>query len=168
MRARIVNVVAVADLGCRLDLHAAAAALRGSLGWRGGAMVLRVRLGRALLQIHGSGKVTVIAPRERAAAKAASRLVRELRRFGFIMPNGTPELRVTNVVAVADLGRRLDLAELAGRLEGFYEPEIHPALFVRSGLWHYMVFGSGMVNVLGMRSESELGEALAELSALLG
>jgi TATA-box binding protein (TBP) (component of TFIID and TFIIIB) len=67
------------------------------------------------------------------------------------------------VVASIELGCPVDIESLAERLERcIYEPEIFPGLIL-SDRWTYLVFANGKVNVLGMKSESELDQAVSHL-----
>jgi transcription initiation factor TFIID TATA-box-binding protein len=172
IRARIVNVVASFSFPHRIDVHQLAEALGAelvSMSRRGFLVAARVRMGNAYLLVYHTGRVVCAgATSEREVRVAARKLVEVLRSKGFLVQENGLDVKVLNVVASIELGYSVDVESLAERLERcIYEPEIFPALII-SGRWTYLVFANGKVNVLGMKSESELDQAVSHLMELIG
>jgi transcription initiation factor TFIID TATA-box-binding protein len=171
IRARIVNVVASFSFPHRIDVHQLAEALGVELvklSSRGALIAARVRMGNAYLLVYHTGRVVCAgATSEREVRAAARKLVKLLRSKGFLVEENGLDVKVLNVVASVELGYPVDIEALAERLERcIYEPEIFPGLIL-SDRWTYLVFANGKVNVLGMRSESELGQAVSHLIELI-
>ncbi len=172
IKARIVNVVASFYFPHRVDVHQLAEALGAELvklSSRGALIAARVRMGNAYLLVYHTGRaVCVGATSEREVRTAAKKLVKLLRSRGFLVEENGLDVKVLNVVASIELGRPVDIEALAERLERcIYEPEVFPGLIL-SDRWTYLVFANGKVNVLGMKSESELGQAVSRLIELIG
>jgi transcription initiation factor TFIID TATA-box-binding protein len=172
IRARIVNVVASFSFPHRIDIHQLAEALGAelvSMSRRGFLVAARVRMGNAYLLVYHTGRVVCAgATSEREVRAAARKLVEELRSKGFLVVENGLDVKVLNVVASIELGYPVDIESLAERLERcIYEPEIFPGLIL-SDRWTYLVFANGKVNVLGMKSESELGQAVSHIMEVIG
>jgi transcription initiation factor TFIID TATA-box-binding protein len=171
IRARIVNVVASFSFPHRIDVLQVAEALGVELvklSSRGALIAARVRMENAYLLVYHTGRVVCAgATSEREVRAAARKLVKLLRSKGFLVEENGLDVKVLNVVASVELGYPVDIEALAERLERcIYEPEIFPGLIL-SDRWTYLVFANGKVNVLGMRSESELGQAVSHLIELI-
>ena len=171
IRARIVNVVASFSFPYRIDVHQLAEALGAELvklSSRGALIAARVKMGNAYLLVYHTGRVVCVgATSEREARAAARKLIKLLKSKGFLVEENGLEIKVLNVVASIELGRLVDIESLAERLERcIYEPEIFPGLIL-SDRWTYLVFANGKANVLGMKSESELGQAVSHLMNMI-
>jgi transcription initiation factor TFIID TATA-box-binding protein len=171
IRARIVNVVASFYFPHRIDVHQLAEALGAELvklSSRGALIAARVRVGNAVLLVYHTGRVVCVgATSEREVRDAARKLIKLLKSKGFLVEENGLEVKVLNVVASIELGHPVDIESLAERLERcIYEPEIFPGLIL-SGRWTYLVFANGKANVLGMKSESELDQAVSHLIELI-
>jgi len=171
IRARIVNVVASFSFPHRIDVHQLAEALGAELvklSSRGALIAARVRMGNAYLLVYHTGRVVCAGARsEREVRTAARKLVEALRSKGFLVQENGLDVKVLNVVASIELGCPVDIESLAERLERcIYEPEIFPGLIL-SDRWTYLIFANGKVNVLGMKSESELGQAVSHLMDII-
>ena len=172
IRARIVNVVASFSFPHRIDVHQLAEALGAelvSMSRRGYLVAARVRMGNAYLLVYHTGRVVCVgATSEREVRTAARKLVEALRSRGFLVMDNGLDVKVLNVVASLELGCPVDIEALAERLERcIYEPEVFPGLIL-SDRWTYLVFANGKVNVLGMKSESELDQAVSHLMEIIG
>lgn len=172
IRARIVNVVASFYFPHRIDVHQVAEALGVELvklSSRGALIAARVRMGNAYLLVYHTGRVVCVgATSEREVRAAARKLVEALKSKGFLVQENGLDVKVLNVVASVELGYPVDIESLAERLERcIYEPEIFPGLIL-SDRWTYLVFANGKVNVVGMKSESELVQAVSHLMELIG
>jgi transcription initiation factor TFIID TATA-box-binding protein len=171
IRARIVNVVASFSFPHRIDVHQLAEALGVELvklSSRGALIAARVRVENAYLLVYHTGRVMCVgATSEREVRAAARKLIKLLKSKGFLVEENGLEVKVLNVVASIELGRPVDIESLAERLERcIYEPEMFPGLIL-SDRWTYLVFANGRANVLGMKSESELDQAVSHLIELI-
>jgi transcription initiation factor TFIID TATA-box-binding protein len=171
IRARIVNVVASFSFSHRIDVHQLAEALGAelvSMSRRGYLVAARVRMGNAYLLVYHTGRVVCVgATSEREVRAAARKLIKLLKSKGFLVEENGLDVKVLNVVASIELGCPVDIESLAEKLERcIYEPDIFPGLIL-SDRWTYLVFANGKVNVLGMKSESELGQAVSHLVELI-
>jgi transcription initiation factor TFIID TATA-box-binding protein len=171
IRARIVNVAASFSFPHRIDVHQLAEALGVELVKlfsRGALIAARVRMGNAYLLVYHTGRVVCVgATSEREVRAAARKLIELLKSKGFLVEENGLEVKVLNVVASIELGYPVDIESLAERLERcIYEPEIFPGLIL-SDRWTYLVFANGKANVLGMKSESELDQAVSHLIELI-
>jgi transcription initiation factor TFIID TATA-box-binding protein len=171
IRARVVNVVASFSFPHRIDVHQLAEALGAelvSMSRKGFLVAARVRVGSAYLLVYHTGRVVCMgATNEREVRAAARKLIKLLRSKGFLVEENGLDVKVLNVVASIELGCPVDIESLAEKLERcIYEPEIFPGLIL-SDRWTYLVFANGKVNVLGMKSESELGQAVSHLMEII-
>jgi transcription initiation factor TFIID TATA-box-binding protein len=171
IRARIVNVVASFSFSHRIDVHQLAEALGAELvklSSRGALIAARVRVGNAYLLVYHTGRVVCVgATSEREVRAAARKLIKLLKSKGFLVEENGLDVKVLNVVASIELGCPVDIESLAEKLERcIYEPEVFPGLIL-SDRWTYLVFANGKVNVLGMKSESELCQAVSHLVELI-
>jgi transcription initiation factor TFIID TATA-box-binding protein len=135
---------------------------------KGFLVAARVRVGSAYLLIYHTGRVVCMgATNEREVRVAARKLIKLLRSKGFLVEENGLEVKVLNVVASIELGYPVDIESLAEKLERcIYEPEVFPGLIL-SDRWTYLVFANGKVNVLGMKSKSELSQAVSHLVELI-
>jgi len=173
---RVVNVVAVADLGRPLDLLSLERALPGSVLVDGAPsfgekLLYRPRGSGEVLIFHRSGKVLAL------GFRSVERLMEDMkgalaaaRAAGVDISRAV--VTVQNIVAVARLGRvnlyRLhdSLAEAGAKV--YLDPDVFPALVVSAGWFSALVFSSGKVVILGVRSEEEAERALEELARASG
>ncbi len=87
---------------------------------------------RAAFLIFSSGKINCVGAKSIKDAKLAiKQLTRKLRRSG-VKIKSAPKIKVQNIVASVDFGRRFDLDEIATNFENTeYEPEVFPGLVFR-------------------------------------
>jgi transcription initiation factor TFIID TATA-box-binding protein len=83
--------------------------------------------------------------------------------------NSEPSLEIKNIVAVGEVGHKLDLSHLAiglGLENIEYEPEQFPGLVYRtkSPSSVILLFNSGKAVITGIRTESQASEAFDELT----
>lgn len=80
-----------------------------------------------------------------------------------------PPVQIENIVATADLGRNVDLNAVAiglGLEQTEYEPEIFPGLIYQNSNT-VLVFGSGKVVVVGVKTYADVLEAYQDFSGKL-
>jgi len=166
---RVVNIVAVLDLGREVDLDLLHSALSGSYfagPGRGSRKLVYRPGGRVCFVFSRSGKVIA------AGARGLGELVGSVKGLlaalaGAGLDSTRPRLYVTNMVVSARLGR-VDLYRMLeslaeGGARAYLDPDIFPALVVSAGWFSALVFSNGKAVVLGVRSEEEAERALSEL-----
>ena len=169
---RIVNVVAVASLGQRLDLLAIMKAFRNVeyRSKRFPGLVFRLKRPKTATLIFTSGKMVCTgAKSEKTARSAMKKVVRELKKAGFVIL-GRPEIEITNIVASADLGGKIDLEKALEALDNImYEPEQFPGIIYRmtEPKVVMLLFTSGKIVITGGKSGEQIHEAADKILAIL-
>ncbi len=170
---KVVNVVATCDIGQRIQLEPIAE-LDGGLydfdTYRCAYLKDDVMYGK--VNIFGTGKLISIGTRTHEQAEADLRhVVERLHETGLVGPTAV-KAKIRNVVAVSDLGRRLDLNVLAQEDDNVvYDPESFPgAVYVSpSGLkFSALIFASGKVVIIGIKEIDKVSHAVSELGGLFG
>jgi len=172
---RVVNVVASGNLGMRLDLDAIARAFPNAKHAPGTfpGLVFRLEKPKTATLLFENGKLVCTgAKSESEAINAAYRVSQLLKNAGFKVES--PKLKVVNMVATADLGCWIGLADLyekarapASRL--IYEPDQFPAAICRTENPHItlLIFPNGKVVCIGARKTEEAAEAIKKLKKWL-
>lgn len=155
----IQNIVAFIDLRTQLDLEGLEAGMPLSYRReRFPALILKLKDPKISFLIFRNGKVNCTGANQIGLVKrGVDNMVRQLRSLG-VRIDEDPSIKVTNLVATADLGRRLNLDELAMNLDDVeYEPETFPGLVYRpyGSRVSVLVFGNGKLVIAGFREESE-------------
>ena len=168
----IENVVATAALHQNVDLESIARSFPTSKydpnTFPG--LIYHTRKPDVAILIFSSGKMVVAgAKSERMAKRAVSRVVDELKMAGLVIL-GEPDTVIRNVVASADLSRRIDLEDMATKLEiTIYDPEQFPGLIYRQkdtkGV--LLIFANGRLVCSGARSLVDVEKAINQLSKTL-
>ena len=169
---KIQNVVAVATLGQKIDLLAIMKVFR-NVEYRQKkfpGLVFRLKRPKTTTLIFSTGKMVCPgAKSEKEVFSTVKRVVRELRKEGFIIP-GRPKIDVVNVVGTADVGGEIDLETMSDVLENvMYEPEQFPGLVYRltEPKVVLLVFASGKLVITGARREEQVHEAADKIRAIL-
>jgi transcription initiation factor TFIID TATA-box-binding protein len=169
---KIRNVVAVATLGQKIDLLAIMKVFR-NVDYRPKkfpGLVFRLRKPKMTTLIFATGKMVCTgAKSEKEAFGAVRRVVRELRKEGFII-QGRPKIDVVNVVGTADVGGEIDLEAMSDVLENvMYEPEQFPGLIYRmtEPKVVLLVFASGKLVITGAKREEQVHEAVERMRGIL-
>lgn len=84
---------------------------------------------------------------------------------------GPTKIEVRNIAATVDLAKAIDLEVLQDIVPGIvYEPEQFPGAIFRPALHHVtvLIFGSGKLVLAGLKSESEIENAVGEVLEPLG
>lgn len=107
------------------------------------------------VSIFGSGKMISIGTKSESDAFADLNHVAQTLWEAEIIKPTSLDLKVRNIVATLDLGRRIDLERLAGQLRGMiYEPEQFPGAIYRPTSRKDMtalIFASGKIVLPGIR-----------------
>ena len=169
---KIQNVVAVATLGQKMDLLAIMKAFR-NVDYRPKrfpGLVFRLKRPKTATLIFTTGKMVCTgAKSEKEAFSTVRRVVRELRKEGFVIQR-EPEIFIANMVASADVGGKVDLEEAAGILDNvMYEPEQFPGAIYRmkEPKVVILVFASGKLVITGAKREEHVHEAAGKMRSIL-
>ncbi len=133
-------------------------------------LIYHTRKPDVAILIFSSGKMVVAgAKSDRMARRAVSKLVDELKMAGLVILS-EPDTVIRNVVASADLSRRIDLEDMATKLEGtIYDPEQFPGLIYRQkdtkGV--LLIFANGRLVCSGARSLVDVEKAINQLCKTL-
>lgn len=168
------NVVGVADLGLELDLRTLAIDLENTEydPERFPGLLYRTQDPTATVMTFTSGAVTVTGAASAADMRAAfTEYVAVLRDLG-IPVGDTPTVEVTNMVADADLGERLNLSAVAvglGLEQTEYEPEQFPGLVYRldTPAVVILLFNSGKLIVAGATDRESIETAVETVTTRL-
>ncbi len=170
--AKIENVVACAALKHGIDLSAVVKAFPvvDYRPERFPGLVFKLKRPRTTILIFGTGKMVCTGARsERDAVRALRKVVRTLNGGGIII-NGKLEIEITNVVATASLGGKVDLLQLYDFEKGMrgritYEPEQFPGLIYRMSDPKVVIllFSSGKLVCTGARKEEDVHRAVDNL-----
>jgi transcription initiation factor TFIID TATA-box-binding protein len=172
MSVEIQNVVAVATLNQKIDLLAIMKVFRNVKydPERFPGLLFRLNRPKTSTLIFTTGKMVCTGARsEREAFGAVRRVVRELRKEGFIISR-SPEIDVVNIVGTSDVGGEVDLESMADILDDvLYEPEQFPGVIYRmtDPKVVLLVFASGKLVITGARREEQVHEAADKIRAIL-
>lgn len=169
---KIQNVVAVATLGQKMDLLAIMKVFR-NVDYRPKrfpGLVFRLKRPKTATLIFTTGKMVCTGARsEKEAFSVVRRVVRELRKEGFVI-RGEPDIFIANMVATADFGGVVDLEATADILDNvLYEPEMFPGLIYRmeDPKVVLLIFRSGKIVLTGAKREEQVHEAAEKMRAIL-
>ena len=125
---------------------------------------------RASFLIFASGKMNCVGARSMKDAKMAiKKLTRKLRE-AHIKVKTEPKVKVQNIVASVDFGRKFDLERIARRFENAeYEPEVFPGLVFRldDPKAVLLLFVSGKGVCAGAKSIKDVKRAAQKTSEIL-
>jgi len=168
----IENVVASASLDHKIDLLAIIKVFR-NVEYRPKqfpGLVFRLRRPKTATLIFGSGKMVCTgAKSEKMARSAVNKVVRQLKNNGIIILN-RPKIEIQNMVASANLQKRIDLETAADILDNvMYEPEQFPGLIyrMRDPKTVLLLFASGKLVCTGAKSEEMVHESVNKIHELL-
>ena len=168
----IQNVVAVASLGQKMDLIAIMKIFRNVeyRPKRFPGLVFRLKKPKTTTLIFSTGKMVCTgAKSEKIAKSAVKKVVRELKKEGFII-RGRPKIEIVNIVGTADIGGGVDIEVMADILDNImYEPEQFPGLIYRmyDPRVVILIFRSGKMVLTGSKSEDQVHEAVEKIRSIL-
>jgi len=169
---KIQNVVAVASLGQKIDLLAIMKTFL-NVDYRPKkfpGLVFKLKRPKTTTLIFTTGKMVCTgAKSENEAFSAVRKVVRELRKEGFVI-RGKPEIFIVNMVASADARGKVDLEEAADVLDNvMYEPEQFPGLIYRmeDPKVVLLVFASGKLVITGAKREEQVHKAAERIRGIL-
>ena len=133
-------------------------------------LVFRLKRPKTATLIFSSGKMVCTgAKSEKLARSAVNKVVRELKNNGIIVL-GKPKITIQNMVASANLHRKIDLETAADLLDNvMYEPEQFPGLIYRmkDPKTVLLAFTSGKIVCTGGKSEEIVHQSVHQLYDLL-
>jgi transcription initiation factor TFIID TATA-box-binding protein len=166
----IVNVVASTGIGREINLNQATLALEGADydPKRFPGLVYRTKNPKTAALLFRSGKIVCTGAKSiDEAHKGIENVFQSLRNIG-IDVKGTPEIKVQNIVASANLHAALNLNAVAvglGLENIEYEPEQFPGLVYRVSDPKVVVllFGSGKLVITGGRKPEDAANAVDQI-----
>ena len=167
---KIENVVASTAIGQEIDLKKLTIAMEGADydPERFPGLVYRTKDPKTAALIFRSGKIVCTGAKSiDDVSLGLKKLFKKMGEFG-IKVTGTPEIKVQNIVASADLASVLNLNAIAiglGLENIEYEPEQFPGLVYRIDKPKVVVllFGSGKLVVTGGKKPSDAEEAVERI-----
>ncbi len=168
----IQNVVATSALGTKIDLLAIMKIFRNVeyRPKRFPGLVFKLKHPKATTLIFRTGKMVCTGAKSEKMAKSAVRkVVRELRKEGFII-RGIQKIEIVNIVGTADIGGGVDIEVMADILDNvMYEPEQFPGLIYRmyDPRVVILIFRSGKMVLTGSKSEDQVNEAVEKMTSIL-
>jgi transcription initiation factor TFIID TATA-box-binding protein len=134
-------------------------------------LVYRLEEPKVATLIFRSGKIICVGARSPNAAREALRkTVKNIKRIGLRIDEKKIKVKIENIVVAVELGKELNLDQLAFRLEASeYEPEQFPGLVYRidDPKVAFLLFSSGRVVCAGAKSMDQVHKALRKLKKRL-
>jgi len=125
---------------------------------------------RASFLIFASGKMNCVGARSMADAKLAIKKLTRKIREAHIKVKTEPKVKVQNIVASVNFGRKFDLEHIASRFENTeYEPEVFPGLVFRleDPKAVLLLFVSGKGVCAGVNSMRDVKKAAQKINRIL-
>lgn len=170
--AEIQNVVAIGSLDQKIDLHAIVSAFP-KVDYRPKrfpGLIFRLTQPKTTTLIFRTGKMVCTgAKSEKMAMSAVKKVIRELKKEGFIILR-SPKITIENIVATADFRGVVDLEATADILDDvLYEPEMFPGLIYRieDPKVVVLIFASGKIVITGAKREEQIHEAVEKTREIL-
>jgi len=173
VEARVVNVVATAALGQKVELEELGKlkeVLHDPDVYGGVAAYLRSSDMSGKVIIFASGKMISIGTKsEEGAARELECAKRFLIQKGFVKPTVLKN-KIENIVVVANFRKSIDLEKTAKKYKVIYEPDQFPGAILRVRD-HYnatvLLFASGKAVVTGLKSSDEISPILRKITNVI-
>jgi len=173
-KATVVNVVATADLGQKVDLGEMGKieyALHSDSVYGGRVAYLKTPETKGKVCIFKSGKMISVGTKSREdALNDLTHAMEILVDAGLVEPVPI-HMRIRNVVAVANFEKLIDLYEVASKFEkAIYEPEQFPGAIckpVESPDITILLFASGKAVITGLKEPNRLDSIVHKISHYL-
>ncbi len=134
-------------------------------------LVYRLDEPRVATLIFRSGKIICVGARStKAAREALKKTVRNIKKVGIRINENKIRVKIENIVVAIDLGKELNLDQLAFQLEDSeYEPEQFPGLVYRiqDPKVAFLLFSSGRLVCAGAKSLDAVKTAVKKLESRL-
>ncbi len=165
-------MVAVATLDQNMDLLAMMDVFR-NVEYRPKqfpGLVFRLKYPKTTTLIFRSGKMVCTgAKSEKLAISAVRKVVREVKKAGFIIV-GSPKIEIVNIVSTANVGGEVDLEVASDILDNvMYEPEQFPGLIYRmeEPKMVILIFATGKMVLTGAKRTDQVNEAVEKIISIL-
>jgi len=125
---------------------------------------------RASFLIFASGKMNCVGARSMADAKLAIKKLTRKIREAHIKVKTEPKVKVQNIVASVNFGRKIDIERIARRFENTeYEPEVFPGLVFRldNPKTVLLLFVSGKGVCAGAKSMGDVNRAAQKTNEII-
>jgi len=173
IKTKIQNIVlSVTYEGTEFNLHKLARSLDGARydpeSFPG--VVYKSEDPRASFLIFASGKMNCVGARSMNDAKLAIKKLTRKIREAHIKVKSAPKVKVQNIVASVNFGRKFDLEHIASRFENTeYEPEVFPGLVFRldDPKAVLLLFVSGKGVCAGVKSMRDVNRAAQKVNRIL-
>ena len=169
---RIENVVATASLEQKIDLPSIMKVFRNVeyRPRRFPGLVFRMKNPKTATLIFTTGNMVCTGAKSaKMATSAVRKVVRELRKEGFIIKR-RPKIKIVNIVGTANVGGKVDLEAAAAIMDNImYEPEQFPGLIYRipEPKVVMLIFSSGKTVITGGKTREQVEEAVEMVRGFL-
>jgi transcription initiation factor TFIID TATA-box-binding protein len=134
-------------------------------------LVYRLKEPKVATLIFRSGKIICVGARSpNAAREALKKTVKNIKKIGIRVDENSIKIKIENIVVAVNLGRELNLDQLAFKLEGSeYEPEQFPGLVYRldEPKVAFLLFSSGRAVCAGAKTMDSVKDAVKKLKKKL-
>ena len=167
-RTSIVNVVATAALGQKLDLEELGKhpqILHNAHTYGGRVAYFRSRHFKGEVSIFSSGKMISVGAKSEAEAFRALECAKDfLAKEGFVETVALKK-EIQNMVLVADLGKDVNLENLAQNCKMIYEPEQFPGGILRMDEFGVavLIYASGKAVIAGVRNSKDITQIVRKV-----
>jgi len=167
-RTSIVNVVATAALGQKLDLEELGKRpqiLHDTHIYGGRVAYFRSRYFKGEVSIFSSGKMISVGANSEAEAFRALECAKDfLANEGFVETVALKK-EIQNIVLVADLGKDVNLENLAQNCKMIYEPEQFPGGILRMDEFGVavLIYASGKAVIAGVRNSKDITQIVRKV-----
>jgi len=167
---KIVNMVISVDFADKIDLNKVSNTLENTeyapeqfLG-----LVYRMKDPKSAVLIFSSGRMNCTGTKSmKDAGKVIRTVIKEMKDLGFKVKK--PKITIQNIVAVASLGKKVNLNEILQLENSEYEPQQFPGLVYRmkDPKVAFLIFTSGKVVETGSKDEEMMVSAYKKLKRKL-
>ena len=167
---KIVNMVISVDFADKVDLNKVANTLENTeyAPEQFPGLVYRIKDPKSAVLIFSSGRMNCTGTKSmKDAGKVIRTVIKEMKDLGFKVKK--PTITVQNIVAVASLGKKVDLDEILQLENSEYEPQQFPGLVYRmkEPKVAFLIFTSGKVVETGSKDEEMMVNAYKKLKKKL-
>lgn len=167
---KIVNMVISVDFADKIDLDKVANTLENTeyAPEQFPGLVYRLKDPKSAVLIFSSGRMNCTGTKSMNDARKVIRtVIKEMKNLGFKVKK--PTITIQNIVAVASLGKKVDLGEILQLENTEYEPQQFPGLVYRmkDPKVVFLIFTSGKVVETGSKDEEMMVNAYKKLKKKL-
>ena len=174
IKVSVVNVVVTCDLETKIDLKKTVRIPGFEYNphiYQGRVAYFKNHKTKGKVSVFNSGKLISIGTKSEKEAVHDLKYVAKLLIKANFIKNTFISYKIRNVVALADLGRQVDLEHLAARLKGvIYEPEQFPGAIVKLNNFEkatVLLFASGKIVITGLKTTKGLRKKVDKIIEFL-